>query len=388
MCLTATASRKVRSKIIKLLHMTNTKHVKQPPDKKNITYLVKKVDELEETFQWLIDQLTRTWQIPKTIIYCRFLKDCGEIYTLFDEVKGGSSNCDTSIPVVAMYHSKTPDNIKELVLSSLLEVDGKCHVVIATSALGMGVNIPDVRSIIHYAPPPPPPSNVEEYIQEVGRGGRDGKRCDATLYFKPIHLSHCDDHMRKYVKNPEQVCRRVMLMTYFKEKINSPDLKRECCDVCQKSCQCTGCIKGSLNSASLVHVAESIDLAVGDVPALSRQVDDSDRLFLQQMLSEIKIEAGSSIFGTVGLSCGLDDEVIEAIANECQYIFSIDYIMANFPVFSKELAVEILKVVNEIFNDIAEVEFINSMDENIVNDFYFLDVEEQAVHSETDSDSM
>ena len=53
---------------------------------------------------------------------------------LFDEVKGGSSNCDTLIPVVAMYHSKSPDNIKELVFSSLLEVDGKCRVVIATSA--------------------------------------------------------------------------------------------------------------------------------------------------------------------------------------------------------------------------------------------------------------
>ena len=177
-------------------------------------------------------------------------------------------------------------------------------------------------------------------------------------------------------------------MTYFKEKINSPDLKHERCNVCQKSCQCTGCIKGSPNSASLVHVAESIDLAVGHVPALSRQVDDIDRQFLQEMLSEIKIEAGSSIFGSVGLSCGIDDEVIEAIAKKCQYIFSTDYIMANFPVFSKELAVEILKVVNEIFNDIAEVEFINSMDENIVNDFFFLDVEEQAVHSETDSDSM
>ena len=59
---------------------------------------------------------------------------------LFDEVKGGSSNCDTSIPVVAMYHSKTNDNIKELVFSSLLDVDGKCRVVIATSALGMGVH--------------------------------------------------------------------------------------------------------------------------------------------------------------------------------------------------------------------------------------------------------
>ena len=45
--------------------------------------------------------------------------------------------------------------------------------------------------------------------------------------------------------------------------------------------------------------------------------------------------------------------------------------MANFPVFSKELAVEILKVVYGIFNDIAEVEFINNMDENIINDFFF-----------------
>ena len=148
-------------------------------------------------------------------------------------------------------------------------------------------------------------------------------------------------------------------MAYFKEKINSPDLKHERCNVCQKSCQCTGCIKGSPNSASLVHV-----------PALSRQVDDIDRQFLQEMLSEIKIEAGSSIFGSVGLSCGVDDEVIEAIAKKCQYIFSTDYIMANFPVFSKELAVEILKVVYGIFNDIAEVEFINNMDENIINDFF------------------
>ena len=44
--------------------MTNTKHVKQSPDKKNITYLVKKVDELKETFQWLVDQLANTSQIP------------------------------------------------------------------------------------------------------------------------------------------------------------------------------------------------------------------------------------------------------------------------------------------------------------------------------------
>ena len=103
-------------------------------------------------------------------------------------------------------------------------------------------------------------------------------------------------------------------MTYFKEKINSPDLKHECYDVCQKSRQCTDCIRDSPSSASLVPVAESIDLAVGHVPALSRLVDDSDRQFLQEMLTEIKIKKGRSIFGSVGLLCVLDDEVIEAIA--------------------------------------------------------------------------
>ena len=75
---------------------------------------------------------------------------------LFDEVKGGSSNCDTLIPVVAMYHSKSPDNIKELVFSSLLEVDGKCRVVIATSALGMRGEHP--RCSFHHTLCPP--SNV------------------------------------------------------------------------------------------------------------------------------------------------------------------------------------------------------------------------------------
>ena len=63
-----------------------------------------------------------------------------------------------------------------------------------------------------------PPPNVKEYIQEVGSGGRDGRRCDAILCFKSINLSHCDDHTRKYIENPKQVCRRVMLMTYFKER--------------------------------------------------------------------------------------------------------------------------------------------------------------------------
>ena len=50
--------------------------------------------------------------------------------------------------------------------------------MIATSAFGVGVDIPDHRRIIHWGLP----STKEEYVQETGRAGRDGEDAHATLY--------------------------------------------------------------------------------------------------------------------------------------------------------------------------------------------------------------
>jgi superfamily II DNA helicase RecQ len=44
--------------------------------------------------------------------------------------------------------------------------------VIGTSALGMGINIPDVGRICHFGVP----SELEQYVQEIGRAGRDGRK--------------------------------------------------------------------------------------------------------------------------------------------------------------------------------------------------------------------
>ena len=53
-------------------------------------------------FQWILDLFSSSvTEIPKTIIYCRSLKDSGEIYSLFDEVATNSQ-----AKVVTMYHSK------------------------------------------------------------------------------------------------------------------------------------------------------------------------------------------------------------------------------------------------------------------------------------------
>ena len=84
---------------MKLLNMRNAKLIRQSPDKKNISYHVEKAKELDETFQWILDLFASpVAEIPKTIIYCRSLKDWGEIYSLFDEVATNSQ-----VPVVAMY---------------------------------------------------------------------------------------------------------------------------------------------------------------------------------------------------------------------------------------------------------------------------------------------
>jgi len=50
-------------------------------------------------------------------------------------------------------------------------IEGDCQFVVCTSAFGMGINKPDCRFVAHYEVP----SLISEYVQEVGRGGRDGK---------------------------------------------------------------------------------------------------------------------------------------------------------------------------------------------------------------------
>lgn len=113
LCMTATASLKIGSKIIKLLNVRNPKLIRQSPDKQNISSHVEKAKELDETFKWILDLFSSSVaEIAKTIIYCRSLKDCGEIYSLFDEIATHSE-----APVVSMYHSKTPEQIKQRVLS-------------------------------------------------------------------------------------------------------------------------------------------------------------------------------------------------------------------------------------------------------------------------------
>ncbi|MEB3886170.1 RecQ family ATP-dependent DNA helicase [Lyngbya sp. CCY1209] len=71
---------------------------------------------------------------------------------------------------------------------------GKLTFVVCTSAFGMGINKPDVRWVAHFQPP----LLLSEYIQEIGRGGRDGKPAEAlTLLCEPTGFLYPEDKQRQ-----------------------------------------------------------------------------------------------------------------------------------------------------------------------------------------------
>ena len=76
-----------------------------------------------------------------------------------------------------MFTACTERKVKDQIIQSFSEVSSPLRIVIATSAFGMGIDCPNIRQVIHFGSP----EDVESYVQESGRAGKDGKLACALL---------------------------------------------------------------------------------------------------------------------------------------------------------------------------------------------------------------
>jgi len=122
----------------------------------------------------------------------------------------------------APYHAGLTPTMRRQVLRAFLA--DRAPVVVATSAFGMGIDKPDVRRVLHWGPP----HSVEAYYQEAGRAGRDGRRSDCVMVWRPSDFEWGDAAagMRRYVE--ARACRRGTLLAYFGER----GIACSGCDVC------------------------------------------------------------------------------------------------------------------------------------------------------------
>ena len=128
--------------------------------------------------------------------------------------------------------------IKNQFLASFLSPNSRLRIVIATVAFGMGIDCPNIRQVIHWSPP----SDIEAYIQEIGRSGSDGNMAYATLFYskKNISLPFKDSSMVAYCRN-NNTCRRDLLLRDFDYTREDGITGCNCCDLCTMICECSYC---------------------------------------------------------------------------------------------------------------------------------------------------
>ena len=81
---------------------------------------------------------------------------------------------------VVRYHSQIqPESLRHQMELDFLQ--GKRKIMVATSAFGMGIDVPDIELVLHFNTP----LSMTDYIQQIGRGGRDQKtRCTCVLFYE------------------------------------------------------------------------------------------------------------------------------------------------------------------------------------------------------------
>ena len=166
MALTATANSSLRLQLKDLIGMKDPTMVVLAPCKPNLFYKVLPFVSIECNFTPMLEKLMKERvSFPRTIIYCRTMDDCANLYLFFQNSMKGEFTEPPNVPylsqfrLVEMFTSCTDDSVKDQIITSFTK-PSCLRIVCATIAFGMGVNCQDIREVVHLGPP----DDFESYI--------------------------------------------------------------------------------------------------------------------------------------------------------------------------------------------------------------------------------
>ena len=122
-------------------------------------------------------------------------------------IPGEDGHVSTACDILS---AATEPSRKDGIICDFTSLNRPLRVVIATTAFGMGLDAPDVRTVIHWGPP----HTIEGYIQESGRCGRDKKLIPRLCYFIQAKISVGFQlqikALNNYCNNDDKCCREVL----------------------------------------------------------------------------------------------------------------------------------------------------------------------------------
>ena len=207
LALTATATPKVRESIVSSLGMRDPEVIASSPHRSNLAFEILRCDG--DIRPRVLVRLVRRLRRPG-IIYCATTREVDALHGLL---------CRFGVPA-DKYHGKLTATERNKAQSHYMR-RGRRTVMVATSAFGLGIDKPDVRYVLHHQSP----AALEQYVQEAGRAGRDGRRSNCILLFDPSDRAIHEALLNRSRVRPEQMYRLGKALAAWSEEGRSPSLE-------------------------------------------------------------------------------------------------------------------------------------------------------------------
>ena len=353
MALTGTADETTEKEISTSLNMRNPERVFVSPNRPNLRFAVKKVPKASMLSQldWIVDLINKNGlNTPKIIVFCPTLYAISSVVNYLIMRMGTNAFYPTTSRerkhcLLGIFHSGTFPKYKDKLLHSFQETNGSIRVTVATMALSMGVNFPNVRYVIMWGPP----RSILDFHQQAGRAGRDNQPADVVLYYYGQQITHCYDAMQSFLKCDS--CYRRASYYMLDSNVLSSVPAHDCCQFCANSCDC--CDGYCEQPAKPFQGVDTVE--EDNQPC--RTVLQSDKNELQCALEELQStftkNPQKSAFGSTS-SQGFSPELIADVVENSHRIFSLEDILTHIPVFNLHHALQIYEIFAEMFDDIDE----------------------------------